>query len=128
MTSLMQLGEKRASKFNAQQVVIDGQRFHSKAEANWYAGLKLRERAGEIHHLQRQVPFPLYAGKEPVILRGKSGKRTHVKYIADAVYVENGVKKIADFKGFDENYGRLKRAFVEAQYGVVIDLVRAVRK
>lgn len=39
--------------------VIDGIRFDSKHEAQVWVDLKLREKAGEIRNLQRQVSFPL---------------------------------------------------------------------
>lgn len=44
----------KRNKFNARSVVVDGQKFDSQAEARRWGELRLLERAGEIHDLQRQ--------------------------------------------------------------------------
>ena len=61
---------KRPSKYKAQPTVIDGIRFHSKAEARRYQELKLLERAGEIIDLRIQPSYDLCAwqnGNAPVV-------------------------------------------------------------
>lgn len=49
------------TKHGAVRTVIDGERFDSKLEARVWAGLKLREAAGDIKGLRRQVRFSLFA-------------------------------------------------------------------
>ncbi|MDE2470831.1 MAG: DUF1064 domain-containing protein, partial [Bradyrhizobium sp.] len=65
--------------------------FASKREAKRAAELKLLERAGQISELQFQVPFEVIP-KQP-------GERA-TKYIADAVYRENGRTVVEDCKGY----------------------------
>ena len=46
-------------KFRNTPVEVDGVRFDSKLEAKYYAALQLREKAGDIRNLRRQVTFAL---------------------------------------------------------------------
>ena len=64
-----------------------------KEEARWQE-LRLRERAGEISGLQRQVPARLIPTQ---YIEGKCVERS-VKYIADFVYVEKGEIVYEDVK------------------------------
>ena len=48
---------KPVSKYRNVKVKIDGLTFDSKHEAQHYAELKLREKAGEITQLQIKAPF-----------------------------------------------------------------------
>ena len=50
------------SKYGAIKTVLDGIKFDSKAEARRWAELRLLERAGQIHDLQRQVKLELVPG------------------------------------------------------------------
>lgn len=45
---------------NAQRTIVDGIKFHSKAEANRYVELKHLQSAGEISELTCQVPFKIH--------------------------------------------------------------------
>lgn len=49
----------RPRKYRNQPVSFDGQRWDSRWEYECWLRLRLRERAGEIYCLQRQVPFRL---------------------------------------------------------------------
>jgi hypothetical protein len=49
----------RGNKFNAVRTELDGNTFDSKREANIWADLKIRVKAGEIVNLERQVKFDL---------------------------------------------------------------------
>ena len=51
--------EPPRSKYHNVKVVVDGERFDSKREAQYWQELKLREKAGEITNLRRQVAFEL---------------------------------------------------------------------
>ena len=74
------------NKYGAMKTEVDGIRFDSQKEANRYFELKLLERVGEIHDLQRQVTFVLIP-----VQRDYNGKvlERSVKYIADFVYYAN---------------------------------------
>lgn len=47
------------SKYNSKKTVIDGETFDSKKEAARYQDLLIRQRAGEVRDLTRQVRMPL---------------------------------------------------------------------
>lgn len=49
----------RPRKYRNQRVTVDGKTFDSKHEAEAYAHLMLRHRAGELRVVMRQVPFDL---------------------------------------------------------------------
>lgn len=77
MAAALRLKGKRPRKYRNQPVVVDGQRFDSKAEAKRWAELKLLEKAGKISCLERQVEFELHA----------DGGKKVTSYIADFVYM-----------------------------------------
>ena len=54
-------------KYNAKPTMVDGIRFDSKKEAQYYRELKLRQRAGEIVGFLRQTPIHLPGGTKLVI-------------------------------------------------------------
>jgi len=110
------------SKYRNVRTVIDGERFDSKREAEYWKELKLRERAGEIADIQRQVPFSLCcptAGDDMEVAR----------YIADFTYRD--VNKIGmqtqlhvvDAKGHRTREYLLKKKWLELQSGVIIEEV-----
>lgn len=74
------------NKYGARKTEVDGIKFDSQKEANRWCELKLMERAGEIHDLQRQVTFVLIPAQRDY--KGKVLERS-VKYIADFVYLGN---------------------------------------
>ena len=61
-------------KYRNQRVTVDGKTFDSKHEAEVYADLMLRRRAGELRIVMRQVPFDLPGG---------------IRYIADFCTVDS---------------------------------------
>lgn len=112
-------------KFSAKRTVVDGITFDSKREAARYLDLKAMERAGEITRLKLQPEFPLECGGNPVLIRSKgypNGRRA--KYVADFKYMRGTENVVEDVKGFDTPLSRLKRAMVEAEYGIQIQVVR----
>lgn len=78
-------------------------------------------RAGEITDLELQPKYWLKCGDKDV--KYASGRRA--SYIADFRYYDKGLGRevVEDAKGMDTPVSRLKRAFVEAQYGVKVKLV-----
>ena len=111
----MRLTGSRRSKYGAVKTEVDGVLFDSKREAKHYQDLTWRQLIGEIGLLQLQPVFPLSVNG---VVIGK--------YVADFQYVltHNGEVIVEDVKGFDVPLGRWKRKHAEAQYGVVITLVK----
>lgn len=101
----------RKSKYNATPTEIDGIRFASKAEANYYANLKILQRAGEIKMFLMQVPFHL------------PGK---IKYVLDfVVFHASGEVDYVDVKGMETQIFKIKRKLVEEFYPIKITIVKS---
>ena len=64
---------KKKSKYRNIKVIVDGIKFDSKKEADYYGKLKMKEKAGLISDLKLQVKFKLLS----------------FSYIADFVYFDN---------------------------------------
>ena len=104
------------SKLGNKAIIIDGQRFDSRAEARRYGQLRMLERAGEISDLQRQKTYELIPGHYEYLPTGKifsrgvrKGQKEYkrvtvelpVKYIADFVYKDkDGNTVVEDVKGY----------------------------
>jgi hypothetical protein len=102
----MKNSRSRFRKFGNTKTTVDGIIFDSKAESKHWFELKIRERAGEISNLQRQVTYRLEVNGELIC-----------KYIADYVYMENGQEVTADCKGFITPEFRIKAKLFKAIYG-----------
>lgn len=97
------------NKYRAQPVVTDEGRFASKKEyADWCA-LKLREKAGLIIRLERQVKFPLSVNGQLI-----------TTFIADAVFFENGKRVVVDSKGVQTPVYRLKKKLMRALLNIEV--------
>lgn len=104
--------KKKRHKHNAQKTVLDGITFPSKHEANYYAALKLRVRAGEVSRFELQPAFVL---QEAFIRNGK--KVREIKYIADfKIFYPDGSMEIVDTKGFRTKDYKLKKKLFLAKY------------
>lgn len=94
-------------KYKAKPTTIDNIRFSSNREANYYAELLLRIRAGEVLFFLRQVPFSLPGG---------------VTYRVDfAEFWSNGEVHFTDVKGMRLRSYIDKKKMVEALYPVTIE-------
>lgn len=117
---------KQVAKYRNEKVQYDGYKFDSLRECERYKELCLMEKAGEIEGLEVQPKFPLRSGNTEVKIRSErypGGRR--VSYYGDFSYrTKDGQRVIEDVKGQDTPVSRLKRAFVEAQYGVQVTIVR----
>lgn len=99
----------KKSKYNNTKTYFDGFWFDSKGEAAHWGVLKLRQMAGEIEGLNRQIPFHLdVAGVHICILK------------VDYVYIEKGVLVVSDFKGMLTGEYSLKKSLLYALYGIEI--------
>lgn len=115
------------SKYRSVREVVEGKSFDSKAEARRFRELRLLERAGQITGLKLQQAFPLCCGGKPVLIRSEGYPNGRAaRYVADFVYddARTGQRVVEDVKGFDVPISRLKRALVEAEYGVVVRVVK----
>jgi hypothetical protein len=114
------------SKYRAIKVKIDGYTFDSLREGGRYGELKLLERAGHITDLQVHPKFPISINGNPVKIRNKNGVGRQVFVILDFSFIDakTGKKHICDVKGIDTPVSRLKRALLEAQYGVEVTVER----
>lgn len=91
------------NKYRNQKVMIDGELFDSKGEADRWSQLKLLERARVVQSISRQPRFiMLVNGSEICELR------------ADFAYYESGRQVIEDFKGMMTTEFRLKLKLFKA--------------
>lgn len=95
-TTKRHLAAKR-SKYGAKRAVrLDGEKFDSRGEMRWLAGLELLERQGKISDLRRQVTLDLEFDGRPVRSL-RSGRALRCR--PDAMFLENGRVVVADYKG-----------------------------
>ena len=116
----------RKSKYRSVRTQVDGIWFDSKREALRYGELKVLAQAGIISELKLQPSWPLQCGGNPVRIKsdGYPNGRSSV-YRADFSYVDKQEGLVVeDVKGMDTPVSRLKRAMVEAEYGVSVRIVR----
>lgn len=110
--------QKKKRKYRAKPVTIDGHRFPSTLEGNYYCELRLREKAGEISNLVLQPRFLL---QESFEVNGK--KYARIEYIADFMYEEAGRTKVVDTKGFVTDTYAIKRKLFLYRYGKDYDFI-----
>lgn len=88
--------KKKPNKFGARKTVIDGIKFDSQAEANYYCVLLLRQKAGEITKFDLQPVFVL----QEAYTDSQGRKHRALTYRADfRVYYPDGREEIVDVKG-----------------------------
>lgn len=102
--------------------------FHSSGEAQRYIELSLKEKAGIIHELKRQVKIPLIVNDQHISIEDKNGRLRKLNYIADFTYKANDKMIIEDWKGFDTPVSRLKRAIVKAIIGYPVMITGPSKK
>lgn len=101
----------KQNKYHNKKVEYDGIKFDSTKEKNRYIGLKQLEKLGVIQSLQRQVKYELQPSFK---LNGKTIRS--ITYIADFVYIQDGVEVIEDTKGFRTKDYLLKKKLFEYKY------------
>lgn len=115
---------KLGQKYRNQRIVDkDGQKFDSKAEHKFWCHLLIRQRAGEIFNLERQVVYEIIPA---VVLGGK--RRAARKYIADMRWNEGsktGPVVVADVKGAVTAEYSIKRHLMAHVHGIEIVEIRA---
>jgi len=94
--------EKKKSKHGNKMTEVDGYKFPSKLEADYYCGLVLRLRAGEIKGFARQARFAIGGGRE---------------YLCDfVVWHLDDTSEIIDTKGFLTEIYKLKKSLFNEKY------------
>ena len=92
-------------KYNAVRTELDGIKFDSKKEGNYYLSLKLRKQAGDIVQFLRQVPFHLPGG---------------VVYRVDfQEFWADGSVHFIDVKGMQTSEFKAKKKMVEQLYAPI---------
>ena len=100
------------SKYRNQPVITDEGRFASKKEYARWCVLKLREKAGEISKLERQVRFRLEINQIHIC-----------DYVADAVFFEGQRRVVEDVKGVITPEFRLKAKLMKAILNIEVETV-----
>lgn len=112
--------KERRSKYGNTRVEQDGHQFDSSKEARRWLVLKQMEAQGLISDLRRQVPFELAPA---VRLEGEKRKKPALRYIADAVYTQDGKVIVEDVKSAPtkkkESY-RIKKHLLKTVHGLDI--------
>ena len=105
----------RGNKYKAKRTLLDGICFDSKAEASYYAGLKLRQRAGEVEDVEMQRPYAL-------IIEGQ----LICTYRADFVFwdVAERRRRVIDVKGIETPAFKIKRKLMKACHGLEVEVVK----
>lgn len=121
-----------ARKYGNKKYTVDGITFDSMREAHRYQELKVLQKAGVIHDLKMQVEFILIPTQyEPSTGIYKSGKNKgkpkvgkvierKCSYIADFVYLENGILTVEDAKGMRTKDYIIKRKLMLERHGIRI--------
>lgn len=107
------------NKYHNKKVIIDGIKFDSKKEMQYYIKLKMLEKAGKIRDLKLQVPFTL-------IETFKRGDKTYrkMKYIADFTYYDDkDTLHVVDTKGYRTKEYELKKKLMAWKFGIEIEEV-----
>lgn len=100
--------EFKQNKYKNKKVEYDGIKFDSIKEKNRYIGLKQMEKLGIIKDLQRQVKYELQPSFK---FNGKTIRS--INYIADFVYIQDGIEIIEDVKGIrTKEYLLKKKMFI----------------
>lgn len=102
------MGKPKATK-----QTVNGIQFDSKKEAKRYVELLEMQNNGEIHGLERQVPFTVI----PAQYANVDGKRRCVErpciYVSDFCYItQDGRKVVEDVKGWRNTKGGAYAKFV----------------
>jgi len=103
------------TKYGAKKVEIDGIKFDSKVEGQYYLYLKQQQEAGEVVEFTLQPQYLLQEGY--INTEGKRIRPIH--YVADfLVTYANGTQSVIDIKGMPTPEAKLKKKLFEFIYKV----------
>lgn len=103
------LAPDKPRKYRNVPTEVGGILFDSRKEARQWERLLLRQGSGQIHGLQRQVPYPLEVNGVLVC-----------EYVADWTYFEGDVLIVGDCKGVRTEAYKLKKRLMLAVWGLEI--------
>lgn len=110
------LAKPKRTKYGNKKVMLDGIRFDSKREAEYYAALKLREKAGEVIGVELQRPFALLGNNGMLI----------ATYKADFCFWDNVADRfrVIDVKGVETKDFKLKKKMMLGLLGINVEVVK----
>lgn len=91
--------KKKVGKYRNIKTTIDGIKFDSKVESQFYLFLKKREADGEIKNLELQKTFKLQEAFKYKDYFGRQRTARAITYRADFYYIENNKEFVVDVKG-----------------------------
>lgn len=106
------ISKKKKRKYKNKIVNLDGHRFDSQKEAQYYSQLKILKNKGIVKKIELQPKFLLQEGFT------KNGERHRpINYIADfRIIYADGTVEIVDVKGTKTNVYKLKKKLFEKKY------------
>ena len=106
---------ERPSKYRNRKTVVDGIKFDSKREAQFYSSLKQLECAGQVSQIELQKRYPLAVNGETVCT-----------YLADFAFhdaIQNRYR-VVDVKGVVTKDFSIKRKLMRAIHGIEVEVIR----
>jgi hypothetical protein len=115
----------RTSKYNAKKVEIDGIKFDSKAEGEYYLHLKQQVTERQILGFERQKRMLLQEGFN---VEGVKGKIRPIFYVVDFIITENdGTLTYVDVKGMETDVFKLKKKLFMKRYNTALLKVKKTK-
>lgn len=115
----------RTSKYNAKKVEIDGIKFDSKAEGEYYLHLKQQVTERQILGFERQKRMLLQEGFS---VEGVKGKIRPIFYVVDFIITENdGTLTYVDVKGMETDVFKLKKKLFMKRYSTALLKVKKTK-
>lgn len=112
------------TKYGAKKAVVDGIKFDSQMEADYYLTLKEYENMGTIAYFRLQPKFLL---QDAFIKRGIKFRKIEYKADFEVVFPDNTVW-IVDIKGFETSDFKIKRKLYEKKYPHELKLITKAPK
>ncbi|MDB0438076.1 DUF1064 domain-containing protein [Clostridioides difficile] len=100
------------SKYNNKKIVIDGIKFDSKDESEYYLYLKEKKEKGEIKDFGLQQKFEL----QPKFKKDGKSYRAITYTVDFAIYKWNGEVVYIDVKGYSTQQGELRKKLFDYKY------------
>ncbi|NJI80445.1 DUF1064 domain-containing protein [Clostridioides difficile] len=100
------------SKYNNKKIVIDGIKFDSKDESEYYLYLKEKKENGEIKDFGLQQKFEL----QPKFKKDGKNYRAITYTVDFAIYKWNGEVVYIDVKGYSTQQGELRKKLFDYKY------------
>lgn len=102
-------GSTKVNKYRNKITIVDDITFHSKKEADRYLVLNYHQKIGLISGLELQKKYALNVNGTLIC-----------SYIADFVYMKDGIQIVNDVKGFKTRIYSLKKKLMKAVHNIEI--------